>query len=63
MVEKFKNAMQFLADVNREFSRVVWPTKADLIGATVVVLVLVVFFAIYLGLVDFVFARLAARIF
>lgn len=63
MVEKFKSTIQFLSDVNREFSRVVWPSKSELIGATVVVLMLMVFFAIYLGLVDFMFARLAARIF
>lgn len=63
MVEKFKSTMQFLSDVNREFLRVVWPSKSELVGATCVVLMLMVFFALYLGIVDFFFARLAARIF
>ena len=63
MVQKFKSLLQFLSGVNLEFSRVVWPTKQELIGATVVVLILVLFFSVYLGFVDFMFAQLAARIF
>ena len=63
MVEKIKGIFQFLSDVNREFSKVLWPSRSELIGSTVVVLVLVVFFSLYLGLVDFIFAQLAARIF
>ncbi len=63
MVEKLKSLLEFLNGVNREFSRVVWPTKSELIGSTMVVLVLVVFFSLYLGFVDFILAQLAARIF
>ena len=63
MVEKIKSGMQFLTEVNREFSRVVWPSKNDLLGSTIVVLMVVVFFSIYLGCVDFIFSRLANIIF
>lgn len=63
MVEKIKSLFEFLNGVNREFSRVVWPTRSELIGSTMVVLVLVVFFSLYLGFVDFILAQLAARIF
>ncbi len=63
MVEKIKSVFQFLSGVNREFSKVVWPSKAELTGSTVVVLVLVLFFSVYLGIVDYILAQLAARIF
>lgn len=63
MVEKFNDGMQFLRGVQREFSKVVWPTRSDLIGSTVIVLLLVVFFAVYVGLVDFLLSGLAARVF
>jgi preprotein translocase subunit SecE len=63
MVEKIKSIFQFLSGVNREFSRVTWPSRSELIGSTIVVLVLVVFFSLYLGFIDFVLAQLAARIF
>ncbi len=63
MVEKFNDGIQFLRGVKREFSKVVWPTRSDLIGSTVIVLLLVVFFAVYVGFVDFLFTGLAARVF
>ncbi len=63
MVEKIKSVFQFLNGVNREFSKVVWPSRPELVGSTIVVLVLVVFFSVYLGIVDYILAQLAARIF
>lgn len=63
MVEKIKSVFQFLSGVNREFSKVVWPSRSELIGSTIVVLVLVTFFSVYLGFVDFLLAQLAARVF
>lgn len=63
MVEKINDGMQFLRGVRKEFSKVVWPTKSDLIGSTTIVLLLVVFFAVYVGLVDFLLSSLATRVF
>ena len=63
MVEKFNDGIQFLRGVRKEFSKVVWPTRSDLISSTTVVLLLVVFFAVYVGLVDFLLSSLAARVF
>jgi preprotein translocase subunit SecE len=63
MVEKFNDGIQFLRGVQREFTKVIWPTRSDLIGSTTVVLILVVFFAVYLGVVDFLLSTLAARVF
>ena len=55
-----KNVIQFLDGVKREFAKVVWPKRAELIGSTLVVLFLVSAFAVYLGAVDFVLGRAAA---
>ena len=63
MVKIISDGMQFLRGVKVEFSKVEWPSRKDLIGSTLVVLLLVVFFAIYLGVVDFVLSTLAARVF
>lgn len=57
-----KNVMQFLTDVRREFSKVIWPGFNELLGSTVVVLILVVAFSLYLGFLDFGFGRLAGKI-
>lgn len=55
--------MRFLREVQVELSKVVWPKWEDFVGATVVVLVLVSFFALYLGFLDLMFSRLARYIF
>jgi preprotein translocase subunit SecE len=58
-----KNVGKFLSEVRGELSKVIWPTRHELIGSTIISLVFILFFAIYLGGVDFVFHNLARRIF
>jgi preprotein translocase subunit SecE len=48
-----QNAKQFYADVRSEMKKVSWPGRQEVIGTTVVVIVAVFFFGIYLGLVDY----------
>jgi preprotein translocase subunit SecE len=48
-----KGTWQFLYEVKAELGRVVWPTWSSLAESTIVVLILVVAFAIYLGALDF----------
>lgn len=62
MVENIKNLISFMQGVNTEFAKVIWPTKSELIGMTSVVLLLVLFFSLYIGAIDFVLTRLAAHI-
>jgi len=57
-----KDSLQFLDGVKREFAKVIWPTKAELFGSTLVVLGLVAAFSIYLGLLDYGLAKAAERI-
>jgi len=49
---------QFLRDVRAEMKRVSWPTVKEVKNTTIITLVAVVFFAIYLFLVDRVWAYL-----
>lgn len=58
-----KNALQFLQEVRIELSKVVWPKYDEFVGSTIVVLLLVCAFAIYLGLVDLGFTRVAGYVF
>ena len=57
-VEKVKDwsqrSTQFYGDVRSEMKKVSWPGKDEIIGTTVVVIIAVFFFGVYLGLVDYV---------
>ncbi|MBC7334528.1 MAG: preprotein translocase subunit SecE [Actinobacteria bacterium] len=53
-----KRITKFFRDVVHELKRVTWPKRKDLWVYTIVVLVTIVFFAIVLGLFDFIFLRI-----
>ena len=48
----------FLANVKAELQKVTWPSKKDTYGSTIVVIVVVIFCAFYLGIVDLILSRL-----
>ena len=56
--EKIKDwsqrSTQFYGDVRSEVKKVSWPGKNEIVGTTVVVIVAVFCFGLYLGLVDYV---------
>jgi preprotein translocase subunit SecE len=43
---------QFYLDVRNEMKKISWPGKQEVISTTIVVLVAVAFFGLYLGLLD-----------
>ena len=47
-----ENVLQFLREVKIELKKVTWPTRAQAMGSTVVVIVLVIIISLFLGLVD-----------
>jgi preprotein translocase subunit SecE len=53
-----KDVIQFLNEVRLELSKVVWPKVDEWIGSTIVVLILVLVFALYLKAVDTGFSEL-----
>ena len=58
-----KNYGQFFKEVRLELSKVTWPSFRELVGTTIIVLIIVFVFAVYLGLIDFVFSRVARQLF
>lgn len=58
MLQKIKDAprnlVTFYGDVKSELKKVTWPSRKEVYGTTLVVIVAVFFFGIYLFLVDIV---------
>ena len=44
----------FLVEVRTEFTRVIWPTRTELVNSTTIVIVFAIIFAIFIGLFDLV---------
>ena len=53
---------EFVREVLSEFRKVTWPTRAELVNSTAVVIVVTVVLAFFLGGVDIVLARVVERI-
>jgi preprotein translocase subunit SecE len=58
-----KNLGQFLKEVKLELTKIAWPSFNEFIGSTVIVLIVITLFSIYLGFIDFCFAWFARQIF
>jgi preprotein translocase subunit SecE len=52
MVGRYGRAMQFLAEVKVELSRVTWPTRREVWATTVVVILTSMLFGVYLWVID-----------
>jgi len=61
MLEKVRDAprnlITFYGDVKTELKKVTWPSKKEVYGTTLVVIITVFFFGVYLFLVDIVLSR------
>jgi preprotein translocase subunit SecE len=53
---------EFVKEVMIEFRKVTWPSRQELINSTVVVIVVTVVLAFFLGGVDIALARVVERI-
>jgi preprotein translocase SecE subunit len=58
-----KNITDFLGQVRAEFLKIEWPSFDEFVGSTIITLVIVLFFALFIGGVDRVLAFLAKQIF
>ena len=50
-----KNLGSFLREVKVELLKVVWPKKDEFVGAIIVVLLVLVAFTVFFGIVNYVF--------
>jgi len=53
----------FLKEVKQELSKVSWSTREELMGSTVVVIVITFILAFYIGIVDFGLSRIIKAVF
>jgi preprotein translocase subunit SecE len=53
---------EFVREVLAEFRKVTWPSRSELVNSTMVVIVVTVVLAFFLGGVDIVLARVVERI-
>ncbi|MDA8560246.1 preprotein translocase subunit SecE [Nitrospinae bacterium] len=51
-------AFGFLAEVRAEVNKVTWPTRAEALGGTAVVVVVVLIMALFLGVVDAILSKI-----
>jgi preprotein translocase SecE subunit len=58
-----KNLGTFFLEVKYELSKVVWPSRSEFLGAVIVVLITMVAFAIFLGLVNYLFYQTSLKVF
>ena len=56
MAKFIDDSKKFLREVRSEMAKVTWPTWMELKGSTVLVIIVSVFFALYLFLIDNVLA-------
>jgi preprotein translocase subunit SecE len=58
MREYVERMTTFLQDVHAETKKVTWPSRTDVMGSTVVVIVAVFVIAGFLGIIDFILSLL-----
>jgi len=56
MVSPFSNALLFIKEVIAEVKKIVWPTRSELFGASVVVCIFAAVCAMLFGAMDSAFA-------
>ena len=59
----FNKTIQFLKEIRVELGKVTWPSKNELIGSTIVVVVVSLLLSAFTGVVDFILSRLAGLVF
>ena len=57
-----KSIVTFVQEVKVELAKVVWPTKDEFVGATIVALIVILAFALFLGIVNHAFNIGAQRL-
>ena len=56
--EVIQKIIQFIKEAKIELKKVTWPTPKQTLASTAVVIIIVFIVSIYLGIVDFVIAKL-----
>lgn len=62
MKENIESVKKYLDDVKIEIKNVTWPSQSELINLTIVVLVLTIVLAAFIGVMDGIFVDLIIKI-
>ena len=54
----FKKVGSFLKAVSTEMTKVSWPSRSEIIRSTLIVLIVVIVFAIFIGGIDILFLQI-----
>ncbi|MCX5779050.1 MAG: preprotein translocase subunit SecE [Elusimicrobia bacterium] len=63
MMNWFQQAMRFFKEAYAELTKVSWLSRKEAVGMTIVVVLLVIIVAIFVGFTDFILSRLMAILF
>ncbi|MBC7363920.1 MAG: preprotein translocase subunit SecE [Candidatus Saccharicenans sp.] len=58
----YKRLVNYLKDVRSELKKVTWPTKQEVYGTTIIVIIAIFFFGFYLFFVDVIFSWVIVQI-
>lgn len=58
MAQYVEDTKRFLKEVRAEMMKVTWPTLQELRGSTVLVIIVSVFFAVYIAVIDLILSNL-----
>ncbi len=54
----YQKFVRFLKESWGEFKRVTWPSRKELISSTTVVILFVLFFAVFIGIIDLLLTQI-----
>jgi len=57
-MNKIEQLKSFISETGEELRKCVWPTRQELVQSTIVVIISVIILAAFVGLSDFVLAKL-----
>ena len=60
---RIRSLGRFFREVRGEFSKIVWPSQGEFVGAVIIAIIIVSIFAVYLGVVDFCLHWLMKNVF
>jgi len=58
----FKKIIKFFYDVRQEMKKVTWPTRKEITGSTIVVIITVLIASIYLGIIDNILQQIMLKL-
>lgn len=54
----FKKLIRFIKEAIAELKKVSWPGKKQVMGSTGLIIVMIIIFALFLGLIDFILSKI-----